>query len=301
MAASVYSQHYITAVAIKPVLLQVEYKVSQQKNMVVFLLPLDIKRQYALSFPSVSPQKYQQQSSSREASSDLSLSVLSSNLGFFSCVCTDKHAACNVVIFLFCRGSFFVFFFPLHCSFLNIHNCSLQNCCSAVGSLLRLCTPNSLIKNSVSRPIQALMLLLNDFSCRDSTLETMVHCMEMIQLECKFSFKTFVSSDKYSPFTISLLLAVRNTFLANSWMSGPLDAIERGQENTTGNYDCYCVSGAAKFSLISKCVCDLVNVTNWSFLDAITCHGQNRHPAQELRISVSVLQLSSTLQSLNVK
>lgn len=32
MAVSVYSQHYITAVAIKPVLLQVEYKVWQQKK-----------------------------------------------------------------------------------------------------------------------------------------------------------------------------------------------------------------------------------------------------------------------------
>lgn len=68
MAASVYSWHYITAVAVKPALLQVEYNVLQQKNTVVFLLPLDIKRQYALSFPSVLPKKYQQQSTSREVS-----------------------------------------------------------------------------------------------------------------------------------------------------------------------------------------------------------------------------------------
>ena len=68
MATSLYSWHYITAVAIKPVLLQVEYKVLQQKNTIVFLLPLDIKRQYAVSFPSVSLQKYQQQSSSRKVS-----------------------------------------------------------------------------------------------------------------------------------------------------------------------------------------------------------------------------------------
>lgn len=195
MAASVYSQHYITAVAIKPVLLQVENKVSQQKNMVVFLLPLDIKRQYALSFPSVSPQKYQQQSSSRE------VSIL-----ICPCQCaydafTEKHTGCSVVTFFLWGGKnnlqgLLFYSLSLHRPIFNIRNCSLQNCCCAVGSLLRLCTPNSLIKNSVSRPSQALTPLLNDFSCRDPTLETVVNCMEMIQWGVN-SLEIFVSSDKH--------------------------------------------------------------------------------------------------------
>lgn len=153
MAASVYSQHYITAVAIKPVLLQVEHKVSQQKNMVVFLLPLDIKWQSALSFPSVSPQKYQQQCSSREVCllvcpCHYCPQILGCSLlyMFSQTYCLENK---NLQRLLFC-------FLSLPHSIPNIHNCSLQNSCSAVGSLLWLCTPNSLIKNSVSRPIQHL-------------------------------------------------------------------------------------------------------------------------------------------------
>lgn len=119
MAASVYSQHYITAVAIKPVLLQVEHKVSQQKNMVVFLLPLDIKWQSALSFPSVSPQKYQQQCSSREVC-----------LLVCPCHYCPPILGCSL-LYMFsqtyclwkteiCRGSFFVFFPSLTPSLISI-------------------------------------------------------------------------------------------------------------------------------------------------------------------------------------
>lgn len=122
-----------------------------------------------------------------------------------------------------------------------------------------------------------LTLLLNDFSCRDPTLETMVHCMEMIQLEYKFSDKTFVSSDKYfSLHTILLFCAVKILSWQVLWCFVPRwNRKASFQGNIIGNYDLY--SMVLK-TLISKCVCDLVNWTKYYF--SITCHGQNRQPAQ---------------------
>lgn len=103
--------------------------------------------------------------------------------------------------------SFFCFLFPphLHPSSLSpAHFLKLQNCCSAVGSQLRLSAANSLIKNSVSGPIQALKAPLNGFSCRVPSLETInIHIRTLhavistpivgiIQLQSHFFFFFFL-------------------------------------------------------------------------------------------------------------
>lgn len=136
-------------------------------------------------------------------------------------------------------------------------------------------------------------LLLNYFCCRNPTLETMVHCMEMIQLEYKFSDKIFVSADKYfSLYTIALFLAIKILSWQVLWCYVPRwnrkdSFLEKNKRKLW--LTVYCVSGVEKLYryLWFQCVCDLVNWTKWSLLGVITCHGQNRQPAQEVRFSVS--------------
>lgn len=128
--------------------------------------------------------------------------------------------------------SFFLFLFSLsphlHPSSLSpAHFLKLQNCCSAVGSQLRLSTANSLIKNSVSGPIQALKAPLNGFSCRVPSLETInihIHTLhavistpivEIIQLQShffSFSFLFFIIKGLSAHKNTCLLLSL--TFLS---------------------------------------------------------------------------------------
>lgn len=149
-------------------------------------------------------------------------------------------------------------------------------------------------KEQCFKTYSTLTLLLNDFSCREPTLETMVHCMETIQLEYKFSDKTFVSSDKYfSLYTIALFLAIKILSWQVLWCYVPRwNRKDPFQQNTIGNYDLYCVPGVEKLYLWFQCVCDLFNWTKWSLTGAITY--------QEVRFSVSCLISKSLRHSWNL-
>lgn len=105
----------------------------------------------------------------------------------------------------FCFPSFHLF--PSFIAFPS-HFLKLQNCCSAVGSQLRLSTPNSLIKNCVSRPIQALKAPLNGFSCRDAYLETTHACTHTHSHTCCIEFNTHHENDRTAESFLSFLKAL---------------------------------------------------------------------------------------------
>lgn len=121
----------------------------------------------------------------------------------------------------------FSFYTPsLYPSLCSPHFLELQNCRSAVGSQLRLSTPNSLIKNCVSGPIQALKAPLNGFSFRVPSLKTTqthtLHCSDFKPYHGNdltaesFLFLRFISTYRYLPFFLSLLYSCLFTTALNT-------------------------------------------------------------------------------------